>query len=678
MKRRKVLIGMGALGAGTAAALGSGAFSQVEAERAVEIDTAGDDSALLRIIPNEDYEGDVEEYTTTDGDDLFVLDIDAVNRNARTRFDELFTIQNEGTQEIAFFVQDEPGLGPDSALDFAVNGRSIVGDQEADPGEDTAVEKVAIEANSGESVNVDVLVDLLAHDAEDLPEEVMFVADAGIDTEPPAVGGDAEIVNVDTGDEYGDLEAAFDEEDGVDEGQTVEVYPGSYDGGFEIETDDVTLRSARGAPQTTIDDTIEVTGEGVTISGFRIEGPSDTGAAVELKEDGITLEDNILIGYRGTRGDFGDRADRVTLENNQFRADYGVSQTEDGEYTIEGNTFTDTVEGIGLGPGVEFGDGKDENDLFEDNTFEVDLEAGERAVNDFRNDVSYDGDGNLVVSEDGSTSGGFGTSIQDTIDQIDGEEVDADVVSVLSGTYTESVTVDVEGLTLEGPNAGIAGDSEDRGAEATITDGISWTNVDDVTVDGFTVEAEVGDGDGVFELGQGGDARIGENAVIENNVINADPADAAGEDDNLQGILYEADQSDQLRIEGNLIQQEEGESVVALGANEISESPGIGDGLEFEENVVETVLGPDVGTADTAGTITDNVFNTPSQGLSIQTNADVVVEDNEFKDRVYVVVEQDNENVDAVDIEENNQFDAETDIDEILTGFDVIFEEGAF
>ena len=42
MKRRKFLIGAGSLAAGSAAAMGTGAYSYAEADRTVTVDTTGD------------------------------------------------------------------------------------------------------------------------------------------------------------------------------------------------------------------------------------------------------------------------------------------------------------------------------------------------------------------------------------------------------------------------------------------------------------------------------------------------------------------------------------------------------------------------------------------------------------------------------------------------------------
>ena len=51
MQRRKFLIGMGSLAAGSAAAMGTGAFSS-RADRAMSIDVVGSESAYLGVYPN--------------------------------------------------------------------------------------------------------------------------------------------------------------------------------------------------------------------------------------------------------------------------------------------------------------------------------------------------------------------------------------------------------------------------------------------------------------------------------------------------------------------------------------------------------------------------------------------------------------------------------------------------
>ncbi|QLD86563.1 hypothetical protein HWV23_12765 [Natronomonas halophila] len=56
MERRKFLIGMGSLAAGSAAVMGTGAFESVQAERAVNVNVEGDAGAYLRLDANDDSE----------------------------------------------------------------------------------------------------------------------------------------------------------------------------------------------------------------------------------------------------------------------------------------------------------------------------------------------------------------------------------------------------------------------------------------------------------------------------------------------------------------------------------------------------------------------------------------------------------------------------------------------
>lgn len=109
MQRRKFVIGMGALASGTAAAVGSGAFSSVTATRNVDVNVADDASAYLRL---EGTGGANSDYVTEDGNGG-TLEIDlspsndgvtgggeGVNPDAVTQIDNLFVIENQGTQEV--------------------------------------------------------------------------------------------------------------------------------------------------------------------------------------------------------------------------------------------------------------------------------------------------------------------------------------------------------------------------------------------------------------------------------------------------------------------------------------------------------------------------------------------------------------------------------------------------
>jgi hypothetical protein len=101
MKRRNVVIGLGTIVAGGGAALGTGAFSSVEAERTVSVETAGDASAFLAL---EDERGDNEYVEGTDDTIEITLGTnsngDGLNQNAITTFRNLVRVTNQGTQTV--------------------------------------------------------------------------------------------------------------------------------------------------------------------------------------------------------------------------------------------------------------------------------------------------------------------------------------------------------------------------------------------------------------------------------------------------------------------------------------------------------------------------------------------------------------------------------------------------
>ncbi|TKX72731.1 hypothetical protein EXE46_15535 [Halorubrum sp. GN11_10-6_MGM] len=112
--RRSVLIGLGGLVAGGGALLGTGAFTTVEADRTVNIQSTGDASAFLALTPARSSGNYVDNSTDTieidlDGTDSNNDAASGLNENARTRFENLVDITNNGTQnvdKIAFEVEE--------------------------------------------------------------------------------------------------------------------------------------------------------------------------------------------------------------------------------------------------------------------------------------------------------------------------------------------------------------------------------------------------------------------------------------------------------------------------------------------------------------------------------------------------------------------------------------------
>ena len=170
LNRRNVLVGLGTIVAGGGAALGTGAFSQVEADRSASIAVADDDEAFLGLEIHEDRLDDgtpdspYVEYDDSNSHEIIEFyfdgdennDNDGLNVNAVTRFDNLITITNDSTNDVS--VEIKVFDDDDSEVDLGFN--AYVGEEE-----DNDLEKI----DSEESKDVGFEFDLTDNDAE--PDE---------------------------------------------------------------------------------------------------------------------------------------------------------------------------------------------------------------------------------------------------------------------------------------------------------------------------------------------------------------------------------------------------------------------------------------------------------------------------------------------------------------------------
>jgi hypothetical protein len=120
--------------AGGGAVLGTGAFTSVQAERTVNVETAGDENAFLGLEPaindqNNRYpnaqQPDNGGYVNDQGDTLEITIGDqgsggsGVNLNAITHIDRVFQVTNNGTQPVVLFIEEIPGSQTDgNAIDI--------------------------------------------------------------------------------------------------------------------------------------------------------------------------------------------------------------------------------------------------------------------------------------------------------------------------------------------------------------------------------------------------------------------------------------------------------------------------------------------------------------------------------------------------------------------------------
>ena len=105
LTRRNALIGLGAVAAGAGVIGGTGAFTTVDADREITIDSTGDASANVQIVVNE------SQGLTDTGDDTVSLSFENLNQNAVTDFDGALSITPQGsaTYDVTASLEDENG-----------------------------------------------------------------------------------------------------------------------------------------------------------------------------------------------------------------------------------------------------------------------------------------------------------------------------------------------------------------------------------------------------------------------------------------------------------------------------------------------------------------------------------------------------------------------------------------
>ena len=140
MKRRNFILGLGATAAGGSAVVGSGAFSSVEAERTVTVETATDNDAYLRLNEGEKDDRSFEDtdgvigFTFTglreEGEDQFDTndeDPEGLGEDTIYRFgqetdgDPLFSAQNQGANPIEIHgLQHYDDVDPDDVPEIKI------------------------------------------------------------------------------------------------------------------------------------------------------------------------------------------------------------------------------------------------------------------------------------------------------------------------------------------------------------------------------------------------------------------------------------------------------------------------------------------------------------------------------------------------------------------------------
>jgi hypothetical protein len=120
--RRNTLIGLGSLVAGSGALIGTGAFSSVEADRQVTVNTTGDGDALLALSLDTSYQGITDSGGSgTNGETTIGITLDKINDDAVTTFNEALTITNNGGNSVSLTIDDNSLDG----VTFTLNTSSL-------------------------------------------------------------------------------------------------------------------------------------------------------------------------------------------------------------------------------------------------------------------------------------------------------------------------------------------------------------------------------------------------------------------------------------------------------------------------------------------------------------------------------------------------------------------------
>jgi len=199
MERRKFVVGMGSLAAGGAAAMGSGAFTSVRADRALNASTAGDASAYLAIhsglSPHAEQTGNTVEIQF---DGSGGVAGEGLNDNADTFFSDVLRIENRGDDIVRLEVGDDSiGTLPDGPMVVSYTDESNDGNGAVTTTPFASSPSPSYWSNSGNKNNQDLAPgqDLYVHfgfylnedtdalgentstDVSDVPDSINFYAD---------------------------------------------------------------------------------------------------------------------------------------------------------------------------------------------------------------------------------------------------------------------------------------------------------------------------------------------------------------------------------------------------------------------------------------------------------------------------------------------------------------------
>lgn len=169
MERRKFLIGMGAVAAGGAAAMGTGAFNFANIRREANIAVVDDSNAFLALEDTSDYAEEAGNRLSLTFNDDAGVGGEGINVNSDYSFRKVFRIKNQGSDPVGVWIVDNETDGTNNVLWYAAPGfsNSIEGSSNAVP----------VDVGSSLDVNVVILNGGVSNGSGDLPTQINIKAD---------------------------------------------------------------------------------------------------------------------------------------------------------------------------------------------------------------------------------------------------------------------------------------------------------------------------------------------------------------------------------------------------------------------------------------------------------------------------------------------------------------------
>ncbi len=542
--------------------------------------------------------------------------------------------------DLALFIGEYNDFGDDHSVqnnDFHAAGIENFGDSDA----------LDVSGNtfSGDTdvYYLSVSADLDTVFSENTFEPEVVVGNTAI-TRPPTSG---EVLNVDQVASFNSIEKAVDR---ASAGNTIAVGSGTFDESVTIDIESLTLEgpnagiagdSDERGDEATIEQTVVID----SVSGIKIDGLEVTenntsltsGVSIQPGSNGIdsiTLTNSIISGMSDAGGggtgnftfgilSFGGELSGVTVSDNFIKGIGTEDESQGVAVSLEKLTGSDAGDGVvvkdntidnirtlspdRVGTGIALRPNFDPSSSGRDSAADV-------TDNSFSNlgiavthpegdtvDVDLTDRATVVVDDlNGNRQRIFTLAIQDAVDAAD--DGNGDTVEVGSGKFDESVTIDVEDLTLEGPNAGTPGDHSGRSTEATLHGTVNIVGVSDVTIDGFEIAETSGS---KLVSGISIEPSDDDDITVKNNIISGiSKAGGGGSGDFSFGILSFGGSVSGVDIKANKISNvgRQGTSqglAVSLEQLDPGNDPSAGDGAVIEDNTIKNI---DTKTADRPGT----------------------------------------------------------------------------